>query len=136
MTNTRPRLTRSVPFWILLGGSVVSIGVGAYVLVEKLATMATKLADGTATGVEVYAGQIWAVLGAIMIGAGLIGLALGLTLAVLRSFVPVDVTAEPVWDVVDEPAVDATPTTEVAPTEVAHTDGVVHTDDAETTPTR
>lgn len=117
MTITRPRLTRSVPFWTLLGGSVVAIGVGAYLLVDKLGIMAATLADGTATGVEVYAGQIWAVLGAILIGAGLIGLALIATLAVLRSFAPAataEVVDAPAWNEVDEldettaiPATDA-----------------------------
>ncbi|WP_292832766.1 dinucleotide-utilizing enzyme [Microbacterium sp.] len=105
MTITRPRLTRSVPFWTLLGGSVVSIGVGAYVLVDKLGIMATTLTDGTATGVEVYAGQIWAVLGAILVGSGLIGLALTATLTVLGSFVsvaPLDVSAAPVWGAADD----------------------------------
>lgn len=111
MTITRPRLTRSVPFWILLGGSVVSIGAGAYVLVEKLSVMATTLTDGTATGVEVYAGQIWAVLGAILVGAGLIGLALAATLAVLRSFAPVapvEVVEAPAWNEIDESVTDRT----------------------------
>lgn len=120
MTITRPRLTRSVPFWTLLGGSVVSIGAGAYVLVEKLGVMATTLADGTATGVEVYAGQIWAVLGAILIGAGFIGLALTLTLAVLRSFAPAPVAVDsPTWDetspveeTVEVPAADVVTTTD------------------------
>ncbi len=132
MTITRPRLTHSVPFWILLGGSVVSIGAGAFVLVDKLAVMATTLTDGTATGVEVYAGQIWAVLGAILIGAGLIGLALALTLAALRSFAPVaadEIVDAPAWTEVDEtaavPAVDA-----------AVTDEVVASDDIASTPAR
>ncbi|WP_298742564.1 dinucleotide-utilizing enzyme [uncultured Microbacterium sp.] len=117
MTITRPRLTRSVPFWILLGGSVVSIGAGAFVLVEKLGTMAATLADGTATGVEVYAGQIWAVLGAILVGAGLIGLALAATLATLRSFAavaPVEVVDAPAWAETHEPTV---PTDEPATAE-------------------
>lgn len=121
MTITRPRLTRSVPFWILLSGSVVSIGAGAFVLVEKLGTMATTLADGTATGVEVYAGQIWAVLGAILVGAGLIGLALAATLATLRSFAPVapvEVIDAPAWVEVDESV-------------ATRTEDVTHTDEAD-----
>ena len=42
--------------------------------------------NGTATGVEVYVGQIWAVLGAILIGVGAIGLLLAFTLGALRAF--------------------------------------------------
>ena len=79
------RLIRSLPFWVLVGGSVVAIAGGAFLLISKLNTMATTLTDGTATGVEVYAGQIWAVSGAILAGAGFVGLALALTLGALRS---------------------------------------------------
>jgi len=81
------RLSRSIPFWVLVGGSVVAIAGGAFLLISKLNTMATTLTDGTATGVEVYAGQIWAVSGAILAGAGFVGLALALTLGALRSVV-------------------------------------------------
>lgn len=110
------RLSRSIPYWVLVGGSVVTTAGGAYLLISKLSVMATTLTDGTATGVEVYAGQIWAVLGAILAGVGLIGFALALTLAALRSAVPtretVDVIEPPAWEdeaieVVDEAADDA-----------------------------
>lgn len=95
------RLSRSVPFWVLVGGSVVAIAGGAVLLFTKLDTMATKLTDGSATGVEVYAGQIWAVLGAILVGAGLIGLALALVLGALRSLAApaaVDVVEPIAWE--------------------------------------
>lgn len=89
------RLSRSTPFWVLVGGSVVTIAGGAYLLVSKLTLMASTLTDGTATGVEVYAGQIWAVLGAILVGVGAIGLALALTLGALRTIVA---PAPAVWE--------------------------------------
>ena len=38
MPNTAPRLSRSIPFWVLVGGSVVAIGAGTYLLVDKLGT--------------------------------------------------------------------------------------------------
>ncbi|GAA3023775.1 dinucleotide-utilizing enzyme [Microbacterium dextranolyticum] len=105
------RLIRSTPFWVLVGGSVVTIAGGAYLLISKLTLMASTLTDGTATGVEVYAGQIWAVLGAILIGAGVIGLALALTLGALRAVVSpaATIVEAPVWaeevvEVVDTPA--------------------------------
>ena len=79
------RLSRSIPFWVLVAGSVVAIAGGAYLLITKLAVMASTLTDGSATGVEVYAGQTWAVVGGILVGAGLVGLALALTLAALRA---------------------------------------------------
>ncbi|MBF9334709.1 dinucleotide-utilizing enzyme [Microbacterium lacticum] len=120
------RLSRSIPFWVLVGGSVVAIAGGAYLLISKLTTMASTLTDGTATGVEVYAGQIWAVLGAILIGAGLVGLALALVLGALNSAVApaADAVVVEPWeeDVVEvaapvtasEPVVetDATPNTD------------------------
>lgn len=99
--NPRPRLTRSIPFWLLVAGSLASVGVGSYVLTNNIGTMITTLTDGTATGVEVYAGQVWGVLGAILIGAGLIGLALALTLGALRAFAPapaIEVVEPAAWD--------------------------------------
>ena len=78
MPNTA-RVIRSIPFWVLVGGSLVAVGGGVYLLVDKLTVMASTLADGTATGVEVYAGQIWAVLGAILIGVGLIAFVFDVT---------------------------------------------------------
>jgi len=105
------RLSRSVPFWVLVGGSVVATAGGAVLLFTKLDTMATKLTDGSATGVEVYAGQIWAVLGAILVGVGLIGLALALVLGALSSLAApaaVDVVEPIAWEedvvVASEPA--------------------------------
>lgn len=120
------RLSRSIPFWVLVGGSVVAIAGGAYLLISKLTTMASTLTDGTATAVAVYAGQIWAVLGAILIGAGLVGLALALVLGALNSAVApaADAVVVEPWeeDVVEvaapvtasEPVVetDATPSTD------------------------
>ncbi len=120
MPNTA-RVNRSIPFWVLVGGSVVAIGGGVYLLVDKLTIMANTLTDGTATGVEVYAGQIWAVLGAILIGAGLIGLALALTLGTLGALVrrteiePVVAEEIEVVEVVD--SVPATETVVSAPAE-------------------
>ena len=111
------RLSRSIPFWVLVGGSVVAIAGGAFLLISKLNTMATTLTDGTATGVEVYAGQIWAVSGAILAGAGFVGLALALTLGALRSVVApaadVVTVVEPVaWE---EEVVEVAPVAPVAP---------------------
>lgn len=84
--NTRPRLTRSIPFWLLVAGSLASGAAGGVVLMDKLAKMETALTAGTATGVDVYVGQIWAVLGAILVGVGAIGLLLAFTLGSLRAF--------------------------------------------------
>lgn len=106
--NTRPRLTRSIPFWLLVAGSLASTAAGAYVLLDRLGGMDARLTDGSATSNDVYVGQIWAVLGAILVGAGLVGLALALTLGALRSFVAaagVEVVEAPAW--VDDASADA-----------------------------
>ena len=77
-------LHRSIPFWILLAGSAVTAGAGAFVLTDTLSRMSAVLLDGTATGVDVYVGQVWAILGAILIGAGALGLALTAAVAIVR----------------------------------------------------
>ena len=114
--NTRPRLTRSIPFWLLVAGSLASSAAGAVVLIDKLGTMETALTAGTATGVEVYVGQIWAVLGAILIGVGAIGLLLAFTLGSLRAFATpreqVAPVAESFDDEIETEASDASATTE------------------------
>ena len=110
--TARPRLTRSIPFWILLAGSLASIALGAWLVVDKIATMSATLLDGTATGVEVYGGQSWVTLGAAFVAAGLVGLIASLFLAVLRSFVPVTAVAavESIdWDTESETMLDAEP---------------------------
>ena len=83
--TTSPRLTRSVPFWLLVAGSAGTLAAGAYLLIDRLGGMDARLTDGTATTNDVYVGQMWAVLGAVLVGAGAIGLALALTLGALRS---------------------------------------------------
>lgn len=85
--NTAPRLSRSFPFWLLLVGSLASVGYGVWLTLDKLATMTSTLKDGSATGVEVYAGQSWAVFAAAFVGAGLVGLVVVLGLVIASSFV-------------------------------------------------
>ena len=87
--TVRPNLIRSIPFWILLIGSVATSAFGAWLAVNTLGTMSLALTAGTATPVDVYVGQVWAIVGGILIATGIVGLALALVLAVLRSFVPV-----------------------------------------------
>lgn len=87
--TVRPSLVRSIPFWILLAGSIATSAFGAWLAVNTLGTMSVALTDGTATPVDVYVGQVWAIVGGILIATGIVGLALALVLAVIRSFVPV-----------------------------------------------
>jgi hypothetical protein len=87
--TVRPSLVRSIPFWILLVGSLATSAFGAWLAVSTLGTMSTALTAGTATPVDVYVGQVWAIVGGVLIATGILGLALVLVLGVLRSFVPV-----------------------------------------------
>jgi hypothetical protein len=106
--TVRPSLVRSIPFWILLVGSVATIAFGAWLSVTTLGTMSTALTAGTATPVDVYVGQVWAIVGGILIATGILGLGLVLVLGVLRSFVPVtDVEIIEAMDWSDEDDIDA-----------------------------
>lgn len=87
--TVRPSLVRSIPFWILLVGSIATGAFGAWLATDRLSVMTTGLTDNTATAADVYVGQVWAIIGGILIATGIVGLALALVLAVLRSFVPV-----------------------------------------------
>lgn len=118
--NTTPRLIRSIPFWVLLVGSLASIGFGIWLTIDKLGTMTKTLLDGSATGVEVYAGQSWAVFAAAFVGAGLVGLVTVLALAVARSFVarPVEVVEAIAWSEDEEP-VEAPVVEDAAPVATA-----------------
>lgn len=93
--SVRPSLVRSIPFWILIAGSLATSVFGLWLAIDKLGVMTDKLADGTATGLEVYVGQVWAIIGGVLVATGLVGLALALVLGVVRSFL-----AQPVVEVI------------------------------------
>ncbi|MFB7890894.1 dinucleotide-utilizing enzyme [Microbacterium sp. NPDC056044] len=108
--STRPRLTRSIPFWGLVAVSAATIAGGWYITTDKLGTMTTTLTDGSATGVDVYVGQSIAQLGSILIGAGVIGILLALgvaALSTLRPHPPVEVVEPIDWSSEAETALEA-----------------------------
>lgn len=110
--TVRPSLVRSIPFWILLVGSLATSVFGAWLAVTTLGTMSTALTAGTATPVDVYVGQVWAIVGGVLIATGILGLALVLVLGVLRSFVPVtdvEIIEALDWSDDDELVADETP---------------------------
>lgn len=113
----RPSLVRSIPFWILLVGSLATSAFGAWLAVTTLGTMSTALTAGTATPVDVYVGQVWAIVGGVLIATGILGLALVLVLGVLRSFVPV--TDVEIIEALDWSADDEDRTSDEAPTSSA-----------------
>jgi hypothetical protein len=85
---TRPRLIRSIPFWSLLVGSLAVAVAGGWLTTETLSGIDTRLTDGSATNSDVYVGQVWAIVGAVVLGAGLVGLALALAIAAAASLLP------------------------------------------------
>lgn len=80
-----PRLIASAPYWALVLGSLAAVVAGAALSLPALDTMTSTLVDGSATGVEVYSGQAVITLGAPILGAGLVGLALAAALAAART---------------------------------------------------
>jgi hypothetical protein len=117
---TRPRLVRSIPFWALVAASLATALSGAALLLDKLGVMTTTLTDGTATGVEVYVGQSVAVLGAILLGAGIIGILIALAVAAastLRPHAPVEIVEPLDWSA--EADDEAAPADEAADADAA-----------------
>ncbi|WP_194408695.1 dinucleotide-utilizing enzyme [Microbacterium cremeum] len=99
--STRPRLVRSIPFWGLLAASLASAGVGLYIVNDKLGTMTSTINDGTATPVDVYVGPSVVLVGAIALGAGIVGVLLTLAVAAastLRPHPPVEIVEPIDWD--------------------------------------
>jgi len=123
-------LTRNLPYWLLLVLSAASAAVGGWLIAGQIGTMNARLLDGTATNVEVYVGPSIVVVGAVLLGAGVVGILLALVLAagkaLLRVPAPIaeaDQTSEPEDDAVND-------TAEVAGEDLADT--MDATDDAET----
>ena len=103
--TTRPSLLRSIPFWLLIVGSLATVVSGAWILVTTTGSMTAGLTAQTATTADVYVGQIVAIFGGILIATGLLGLALALVLGVVRSLVPAPAVeiVEPIdWNNEDE----------------------------------
>ncbi|MCE4024708.1 hypothetical protein LXM50_01840 [Microbacterium sp. Au-Mic1] len=109
-------LNRSLPFWILVVASIGLVAAGLLTVLDHLATMTATLKDGSATGLEVYGGQSWIVLGSALIGAGALGVLLALALAVVSTLLgaatarPVDIAPlafEDVDDIDDETGSEA-----------------------------
>jgi hypothetical protein len=94
-------LVRSIPFWVLVVGSLATLAYGVSLVLDKIAVMTVTLTDGTATGVEVYVGQSVALLGSILVGVGVLGLLIALAVAAastLRPHAPVEVVEPIDWN--------------------------------------
>ncbi|WP_200946589.1 hypothetical protein [Microbacterium sp. Root553] len=91
-------LTRSIGFWLLLVLSLASAAVGGWIIAGQLGTMTSTLLAGTATGIEVYVGQSLVVVGAALLGAGVIGLLIAVALVAVQALLPTPapVVVEPI----------------------------------------
>ncbi|MFJ2541515.1 hypothetical protein [Microbacterium sp. NPDC087589] len=108
-------LTRSIGFWLLLVLSLASAGVGGWLIAGQIGTMTSTLLDGTATGIEVYVGQSLVVVGAALLGAGVIGILIAVGLSAVQALLPAPapVVVEPIdWNA-ESDAVDDNETTTV-----------------------
>jgi UPF0716 family protein affecting phage T7 exclusion len=125
-------LTRSIGFWLLLVLSVASAAVGGWIISGQIGTMTSTLTDGTATGVEVYVGQSLVVVGAALLGAGVLGILIAVALTAVRALIPTTapVVVEPIdWTAENDDTVVETPATTDAPADDLAPDA-----DAEPTP--
>lgn len=103
-------LTRSIGFWLLLVLSLASAGIGGWLIAGQVGTMTSTLLDGTATGIEVYVGQSLVVVGAALLGAGVIGILLAVALIAVQALVPspAPTVVEPIDWTSEDPADDTT----------------------------
>lgn len=83
-----PSLLRSIPFLLLTVLSLASAAFGGWLVTDQISSMTAALLGGTATGVEVYAGQSWVVVGGALLAAGIIGLFLAFALGAAKALLP------------------------------------------------
>ncbi|MBT9608115.1 hypothetical protein [Microbacterium sp.] len=105
--QTRPRLVTSVPFWVLVAGSLAAVIGGLVIVLRGIDAMQAVLNDPNATVVTVYVAQSWVTVGAAVLGAGALGIVATLAVAAV-------VTTRPQPDVSVE-AIDWTNDDETAP---------------------
>ncbi len=106
--RTRARLTTSIPFWVLVAGSLAALGAGIWNVLRGVDAMEQVLTNPNATVVEVYVGQTWANVGAGLLAAGAIGLFIALALGAASVFAKrSDVAIETIdWNSDDETAAE------------------------------
>ncbi|MCG7417885.1 MULTISPECIES: dinucleotide-utilizing enzyme [Microbacterium] len=107
--QTRPRLLTSVPFWALLVLSLAAVFGGLVIVLRQIDAMQAVLNDPNATVVTVYVAQSWAILGAALLSAGVIGILATLAVAaVVSTRHRPDVSVETIdWSSDDESAPEA-----------------------------
>lgn len=133
--QTRPRLVTSIPFWALLVLSLASVIGGLVIVFQQIDAMQAVLNDPNATVVTVYVAQSWAIVGAALLGAGILGIVSTLAVAAVVSTRPrPDVAVETIdWTSDDESApFSAAPTVAAAATTAPAAPLVLEDADVET----
>ncbi len=104
-------LSRRIGFWFLAFVSVLSLALGGSLIIGQLGSMNTGLLDGTATAADVYVGQSLVVVGAVLVGAGLLGGMLTVAVSLLQAqpAATSDETAAPADTTPADEAADAGP---------------------------
>lgn len=104
-------LSRRIGFWFLAFVSVLSLALGGSLIIGQLGSMNTGLLDGTATAADVYVGQSLVVVGAVLVGAGLVGGMLTVAVSLLQAqpAATSDETAAPADTTPADEAADAGP---------------------------
>lgn len=93
--TSRPSLVRSIPFWALVAGSLVLTGVGAWLVLDRLARIESAIVSQSAEAtIEVYVGQPAVLAAAAILGSGIIGLLISLAVAALSTLRPHPVAEE------------------------------------------
>lgn len=125
-------LTRNLAYWLLLILSVASAAIGAWLITGQIGTMTTRLLDGTATNVEVYVGPSIVLVGAALLGAGVIGILLALVLAAAKALLPAPAPVAEVVDVAAPADVASEPEADAAESADGAADTADSADDTET----
>lgn len=92
---TRPTLVRSIPFWVLFVGSLALTGFGAWMVFDRLVGFENGVREGAADqaaqldlSISTYTVGPAATAGAVILGAGVIGLLLTAAVAAIASVLP------------------------------------------------
>lgn len=116
MGSMNTTLNRRIGFWSLVLLSVASVAAGGVIVTGELSSMNTTLLDGSATAADVYVGQSLVVVGAALLGVGILGGMLTVAVALLaqRPTEPGDTR---------DPAGQALSDADTRPAEASPTDG-------------
>jgi hypothetical protein len=93
--TSRPRLVRSIPFWVLFVGSLALTGFGAWTVIDRITRFEESVRSGAADqaqqldiSISTYVVGPTATIGGIILGAGVIGLLLTAAVAAISTILP------------------------------------------------